>query len=164
MKTFRNIILLIVVFFCVNFSAQAGSSEVQEGHMSLPYEIGISNGIVYSFSEEQFAYGLHIYFIKKFGVSKKLGIGAGYEVIFNEEEHNTVCVLLHYMPLKHISVNIAPGLVFLESEPNKSRFALHTEILYEFEIGIFQIGPSIGAAFNPEDFHASVGVHLAVGF
>ncbi|MCK5028015.1 MAG: hypothetical protein KAR57_00170 [Bacteroidales bacterium] len=164
MKTFRNIILLIFVLTCVSFSVQASFSEIKDGHIQFPYEIGVSNGIVYSFSEEQYAYGLHVYFIKKFGISKKLGIGAGYEAIFDGHSHNTVCVLLHYTPFKHISVNVAPGLVFLESEPDKSRFALHTEILYEFHIGVFNIGPSIGAAFNPDDFHTSVGVHLAVGF
>ena len=162
MKTIKYIILFVLI--CINLSVQASFPELEEGYVRFPYEFGISNGIVYNFSEEQYAYGLHVYFIKNFGISKKMGIGAGYETIFDDHGHNTACVLLHYMPFEHISVNIAPGLVFLESAPNKSRFALHAEVLYEFNVGAFHIGPSIGAAFNPEDFHASVGLHCAIGF
>ena len=164
MKTIKYIILLIFVLICVNLSVQANFSEIEKGRIQFLYEIGISNGIVYNFAEEETAYGLHIHFIKNFGISQKVGVGVGYEIIFDEHKHNTLCVLLHIKPIEHFSINLAPGLVFLESELNKSRFALHVEAIYEFETGPFHFGPFVGAAISPEDFHTSVGLHVAFGF
>ena len=151
-------VLFIVIIVSCNLSAQ------DEHHLHFKYEIGLSNGIVYNFNEEETAYGLHIHVIKNFGISRKVGVGIGYEAIFDEHKHNTLSILLHYKPTEHFSINLAPGVVFLESEPNTSRFALHVETIYEFEIGAFHIGPFVGAAINPEDFHASAGLHMAIGF
>ena len=150
--------LIIILLLIISFQL------VAEDHHHSKYEIGLSNGVVYNFNEEDIAYGIHIHFIKNFGISRKVGVGVGYEAIFDEHKHNTLSVLLHYKPIKHLSINLAPGLVFLKSEPNKSRFALHVETIYEFEIGVFHFGPFIGAAINPEDFHALAGLHVAIGF
>lgn len=152
------LLLFIAVIISLKLMAQ------DEHHLEFKYEAGVSNGIVYNFAEEETAYGLHVYFIKKIGISRKIGIGIGYEAIFDEHEQNTFSVLLHYNPIYNLSINLAPGLVFLESQPKSSRFALHAEIIYNFKIGIFNLGPLIGVAFNPEDAHASLGLHMSVGF
>lgn len=154
-KTISILFITIVVSF--NLSAQ------DEHHLHFKYEIGLSNGLVYNFTEEETAYGLHIHVIKNFGISSKVGVGIGYEAIFDEHKHNTLSVLLHYKPIEHFSINLAPGILFLESEPDKSRFALHVEAIYEFEIGVFHFGPLLGMGFNPEDSHASIGLHVAIG-
>lgn len=159
MTQFKIAILIVFLFGCSRLFAQG-----HEHHLNFPYEVGVSNGIVYSFSEEEFAYGLHAHAIKNFGISKKVGVGIGYEAIFGDHKHDAFSILLHYMLTDHFSVNLAPGLIFLESQPNQSRFALHTEALYEFEIGAFHIGPLIGVSINSEDYHASLGLHMALGF
>lgn len=41
---------------------------------------------------------------------------------------------------------------------------MHFEISYEFEFANFHIGPAMELAYDPEDFHLSLGLHLGYGF
>lgn len=43
-------------------------------------------------------------------------------------------------------------------------FALHLEASYEFEIGDLHIGPVIEYAYDTEDQHLSLGLHVGIGF
>lgn len=164
MKFIKILFTGLFLFIAISISAKTSFFSEDEEHLYLPYEIGISNGVVYTFSEEKFTYGVHLHFIKKDVISRKIGFGVGYEAIFDEHGHNALSVILHYTPVEHFSMNISPGIVFIKSEPDQSRFALHTEFIYDFIIGVFHIGPLIGAAVNPEDLHASVGLHMAIDF
>lgn len=155
--------IAIVALFFIGFSSLFAQGQ-EHNHLHFPYEVGVSNGIVYSFSEDEFAYGLHAHAIKNFGISKKVGVGIGYEAIFGGHKHNALSILLHYMLTDHFSMNLAPGLIFLDSQPNQSRFALHTELLYDFGTGAFHMGPLFGASITPEDYHVSLGLHMALGF
>ncbi|HRW63934.1 MAG TPA: hypothetical protein P5132_10615 [Bacteroidales bacterium] len=157
-------LLLLLFTIAFLFVEKASSQEDTHVHHLERYEIGISNGIVYSFNEKEFAYGLHLHFIKNFGEEKKIGVGLGYEAIFDEHKHSAMSVLLHYKPTNHIDINVAPGVIFLNSEIENSRFALHLEGVYHFELGFIHYGPMIATAISADDVHASIGLHVAIGF
>ena len=125
-------------------------------------EIGIANSPVYLLKEKEFAYGLHAHYIR--GLKEtKIGIGIGYERIFDEHNHNTICVILSYTPLEHLGLNLSPGITF-DDYNAKSNFGIHLETLYEFEIGIFHVGPVAEFAYTVEDYHVSLGIHFGFGF
>ena len=127
-------------------------------------ELGFSNGVVYDLSEKEISYGLHAHFIKTISKSDKIGLGLGYERIFDDHKHNAVSVILLYRPLENFSVNFAPGVSWLSTKSNSVKPSMHIEGLYEWQLGNFHLGPLTGIAFNTEDFHASVGLHIALGF
>lgn len=125
-------------------------------------EIGIANSPVYFIKEDLFAYGLHLHYIRN--ISKtKFGIGLGYERIFDEHGHNTLGVVAAYKPMEALSVNFSPGLTFEDADP-KMNLALHFETSYEFEIKNIHLGPVLEFAYEPEDLHISLGIHLAYSF
>ncbi|MFO7827124.1 MAG: hypothetical protein R6V23_00765 [Bacteroidales bacterium] len=163
----KSLLLSAFIFISMSLAAQNHEHEHELDHQHkhhYMYELGISNGVVYNATEKEFAYGAHVHFIRTIGESQKLGIGIGYERIFDDHKHNALNIILHYRPAEHLSLNIAPGVVWLDSEKNSLKPGLHIEGLYEFELGRFHIGPIIGIGFNTEDLHASLGLHLAVGF
>ncbi len=126
-------------------------------------EIGIANSPIYIIKEKEFAYGLHAHYIR--GLKEtKFGIGVGYERIFDEHKHNTIGVILSYAPIEHLALSLSPGITFNDNNASDLNFGLHLETLYEFEIGIFHIGPVAEFAYAVEDYHVSLGLHLGFGF
>ena len=39
-----------------------------------------------------------------------------------------------------------------------------SKLYHEFELQNFHLGPVIGIAYEPEDYHLSLGIHIAYGF
>ena len=125
-------------------------------------EIGVANAPVYFINEKQFAYGLHVHYIRSIPNSK-FGIGLGYERIFDAHKHNTIGIVGVIRPIDKFSIIISPGLTF--EDGNKSGiFACHFETSYEFEFKNFHVGPAFEVAYDPEDYHISLGLHLGYGF
>ena len=91
-------------------------------------------------------------------------MGVGYERIFDEHKHNTFGVIIQYNPVEHLVLSFSPGITFRDIHASGLHFGLHFETLYEFEIGIFHIGPVAEFAYYIEDYHVSLGVHLGFGF
>ena len=125
-------------------------------------EIGIANSPVYFVKEKVFAYGIHIHYVRNIPKSK-FGLGLGYERIFDEHKHNTFGIVATYRPIDKLSFNVSPGLTIEDNNP-KPNFALHLETSYEFEIKNFHIGPVLEFAYDPEDIHISLGLHVGYGF
>ncbi len=92
------------------------------------------------------------------------GIGLGYERIFDEHKHNTFGVVASYRPIDPLSLNLSPGVTYEGSESDHLDFALHVEATYEFEISNVHIGPVFEFAYDPEDYHLSLGLHIGYGF
>lgn len=125
-------------------------------------EIGIANAPVYFLKEKIFAYGLHLHYTHALGHSK-FALGLGYERIFDEHKHNTFGLVASYRPIDALCFNISPGLTF-EDESESPNFAFHFETSYEIEFDNFHIGPVFEIAYDPEDIHVSLGLHVGYGF
>ncbi len=152
--------LMALIFFNIIATAQHDGHD----HEHSRNEIGLSNNAVYNVSEKEVAYSIHVHFVRTFEKHDNFGMGIGYERIFDDHKHNAISAILMYRPIEHFSINIAPGIIWLDSKENSLKPAMHIEGLYEFELGHFHIGPLVGVGFNTEDLHAAVGLHLAVGF
>ena len=150
----------LTTIFTSNIIAQ--STGYLDNHEHHKNEIGVANSLVYFVQEKVFAYGLHMHYVRNITKSK-LGLGLGYERIFDEHRHNTIGLVAAYRPIENLSVNVSPGLSFEDGDQELS-FALHLETSYEFEIKNFHIGPAIEFAYDPKDIHISIGVHIGYGF
>ena len=126
-------------------------------------EIGIGNSPVYFVKEEILAYGLHMHYIYNIPESK-FGVGLGYERIFDEHRHNTIGLVGNFRPVDRVSLSLSPGLSFEGSASSEAHFALHFETAYEFEVKNFHLGPVFEVAYDKEDVHISLGVHVGIGF
>jgi len=161
----RNFLFtLFFATFALTAYSQHNYQDEHHEHEHPKNEIGFSNNIVFNTHENEFAYGVHLHFVRTIGKSDKFGLGLGYERIFDDHKHNSTNLLFMYRPIDHLSINIAPGIVWLDSEANSIKPSLHLETIYEWELGHFHLGPLLGIAFNTEDFHVSIGLHLALGF
>lgn len=155
-----KILLSLFVFSLITVSVKAQ----HEDHEHPRREIGFSNNAVYNVSEKETAYSIHVHFVRTLEKNENFGVGLGYERIFDDHKHNAVSAIFIYRPIEHFSLNIAPGIIWLDSKKNSLKPAMHIEGLYEFELGHFHIGPLAGLGFNTEDLHVAVGLHLAIGF
>ena len=126
-------------------------------------EIGIANAPVFFVKEKIFSYGVHLHYIRTIRKSK-FGLGAGYERIFDAHGHNTFGLVTCYRPIDKLSLILSPGITFEDENPGNPDFALHAETSYEFEIKNFHLGPVFEFAYDPEDFHISLGLHIGYGF
>jgi hypothetical protein len=150
-------------FFALTvFGQTKAENKLIDNHEHHKNEIGIANSPVYFIKEKVFAYGLHFHYVRNIPKSK-FGLGVGYERIFDEHKHNTFGLVGTYRPIENLSFNVSPGLTF-EDGNKTANFALHLETSYEFEINAFHIGPAFEFAYDPEDFHISLGLHIGYGF
>ena len=137
-----------------------------EHHLHLN-EIGLSTGWVWLQAESESAQGLHLHYMRRLGeggVSRFLGLGLGYEVIFSQHSHHSILVQLGIFPWKKLVITVSPGILFHKEETTERKFSLHFEIVYEFELGTFEIGPAVGFATAGSDRHFTLGVHVGKGF
>lgn len=162
-----NITLVVLLFsFTTTLKAQSdheSHTDHDHGLHQHKNEIGIAAAPVYFFQENTVSLGLHFHFVRSLGQSG-LGVGVGYERIFDEHGHNTFGVLLSYRPADRLTLSLSPGLTIEDEDPGHASLALHTEVAYEFSLGDFHVGPLIELAIDPEDVHLSVGLHVGIGF
>ena len=157
----KTLYFLVLLAFTQALTAQSPDSHVTSDiHKN---EFGIANSPVYIINEKEFAYGLHAHYIRSLKESK-FGIGVGYERVFDEHKHNTIGVIVSYAPIEHLALSLSPGITFNDNNASDLHFGLHLETLYEFEIGIFHIGPVAEFAYAVEDYHVSLGLHFGFGF
>ncbi len=162
----QNFVFLFFLFLTARLSSQSShvdDHEVGDHHDHHRNEIGIANSPVYFVKEKELSYGLHIHFIHTLRESK-WGIGAGYERIFDAHGHHTIGIIGSYRPIDPLSFILSPGITFEDANPGETAFALHAETAYEFEAGHFHLGPVLEFAYDPEDFHISLGIHIGFGF
>lgn len=158
--------LLIVLLIIISLGSRAqitDKHEEHDQHMHKNNEVGIANSLVYFINGKEVAYGLHLHYIHYISHTK-FGYGLGYERIFDEHGHNVFGVIGTYSPVNSLLLSISPGITFEDGNSSEPGFALHFETTYEFEIGNFHIGPLVGIAYDPEDYHLGVGLHFGYGF
>lgn len=155
---------LILFFVCQLNHLYSQNDHSHEGHHDHHgNEIGIANALVYFVNEKETAYGIHIHYIYNLPHSR-FGLGLGYERIFDEHKHNTFGIVGSFRPIEPLTISMSPGITFEDTDQSNAAFALHLEGTYEFEIADFHFGPSIELAYDPEDYHISIGIHIGYGF
>ena len=161
---------MLLMIFGQNLMAQSEGSILDDHnhsdhshHNHHKNEIGVANAIVYFAKEKEFSYGLHIHYIRKINESK-FGIGLGYEKIFDEHGHNTIGLIGSYRPTEEFGIHLSPGITFESEDSSSINFAFHIETSYEIELYNFHVGPVLEFAYDPEDYHISLGLHIGYGF
>ena len=165
-----RIFIFLLIFTCCFSTGTTGQvqpgpdhDDHHESHEHHRHEIGVANDAIYFIQEKIFSYGFHLHY--SYTIPKtKFGIGAGYERIFDEHQHNSIGINAIYQPIEGLHLNLSPGFAFEGSEEFDPRFALHFEISYEFLIGDFHIGPTAAYGFDTEDSHLGLGIHIGYGF
>jgi len=157
-------VFLLVVPLMVRAQDHAHEEEhVEEHHSHYRNEVAMSNNLVFLGKDKEFAFGIHLHYLRNIGVSK-FGAGLGYERIFDEHGHNTVSLAGSYRPFHELVFMVSPGITFDDQGEKHLDFSMHLEAGYEFEIKHIHIGPVLGVAFIPGDYHLSLGLHLGYGF
>ena len=157
----QHFAMFLFVFLFLTHDLHAGEhAEHQHGHGGGSIEVGLSNALVYTLGEKEFAHGLHGHVVYTFDESP-FGLGLGYEVVRDEHQHQTVGLVMCYRPTDPLAFCLIPGLILEEAE---AAFAAHVEASYEFTLGYLHLGPTAGLAYTSEDMHLSLGIHVGYAF
>jgi hypothetical protein len=157
----KKTIVVILSFICFNsvYLFSAGS----DIHEHSPNEIGTCLSYVYQSSEGSSSPALHLDFSRALFESD-FSLGISFEKIFSENNHLSAGISLDYEVIDNLTFAVAP-LIIWEKEVNwESKFALHLEVNYGFEIGQLHIGPLIGYATEFGDYHIGGGLHVGYHF
>jgi len=154
--------LCLLIGLSINLAQAQSDEEHSSDHEHHRHEIGMANSPVYYLKEKIFAYGLHAHYLYSLEHTK-FALGLGYERIFDEHKHSTYSLVFGYRPAERLSLIASPGITYEQAEPGGA-FSLHLEASYEYEIGNIHIGPVFEVAYDPEDIHLSLGLHLGFGF
>ena len=167
---FRRLRFIILLLTAISQNGVFAQHQEHDGHEHSLHqhehpqnEIGVGNYLSYLAGENEFAYSLHIHYLRAFK-ELRFGAGIGYEQIFDEHRHRSLAFIGTFRPSTHLVLSLAPGMLFGTEENPGIRFALHTEVVYEFEIGDFHIGPALEFATTFSEYHISLGVHFAYAF
>ena len=153
----------LLIFFLISFSVKSYAQEEHHHHVhDHNFEFGLANSVVYFVNEKEIAYGLHFHLVKRIAHSK-FGFGLGYERIFDEHKHNTIGIVGAYNPIYNLHLAISPGVAFEGSGLEHPRFAIHFESVYDWQIGEIHLGPLLEFAYDQEDYHISLGIHIGFG-
>lgn len=166
MRTFLCLFASLIFFnfgYSQNSTHENHEHHDHHDHANHRYELGIANAPVYFVKEKELAYGLHAHLIKFIG-NRRFGVGLGYERIFDEHKHQTFGIVGNYNVMDQWFVNLSPGITIENNNWNIVNFAFHIETSYEFELGNFHLGPVLEWAYDPEDIHISLGLHIGIGF
>lgn len=137
--------------------------DVDEHHSHYRNEVAMSNNLVFLAKDKEFAFGIHLHYLRNIGESK-FASGLGYERIFDEHGHNTISIAGSYRPFHELVFTVSPGITFEDLGDKQLDFSIHMEAGYEFEIKHLHIGPVVGFAFVHDAYDLSLGLHLGYGF
>jgi len=125
-------------------------------------EIGISISPAYFVNENVMTFAMHIHYTRNIP-NTKFGIGISFERIVLAPKHSTFGLVFVYRPIERLSLALSPGITF-EDNDSDALFAMHIETAYVFDLGSFHIGPAFEFAYDPNDYHLSLGIHVGYGF
>lgn len=118
--------------------------------------------LVYVVHEDSARYGLHLHYVRQ--TFEKLGLGLGYERVFDPHSHQTIGFVIQYKPIHHLTFNLGPGVLIEENSWSTASFSAHLESSWDFELGHIHLGPLFEVAYGPDDLHLSLGLHTVFLF
>jgi hypothetical protein len=128
------------------------------------WEIGLVGGASYLLSENETAFGMHIHILRKISNSR-FSLGLGVESIFDEHKHLSASLIGKFDIWKGLSILAGPGILFVDDHNGwEKSFSTHLELLYEFKVSHFHIGPTIGYSYSKIDQHLALGIHFGISF
>lgn len=154
--------LLFLCLFSLNLSAQHHDHDHHPNEHPLN-EIGVGNYLSYLAGEQEIAYSLHVHLLRFFENSR-FGAGLGYEQIFDEHRHRSLTMIGAFRLTPPLVMTLGPGILFGNQENPGNRFTIHAELVYEFEIGHFHLGPALDFATTFDEYHMGAGLHVAYAF
>jgi len=172
MKGFKLLLFFTVLFYSSNILLSQSeleheghdhNDEMIHNHHDHKNELAIAIAPVYFLNEEDVSLGLHLHYVRAIP-NTKFGLGLAYEHVFDEHKHNNIGIVGSYRFFDPFLVSLAPGIGFEGSETEELFFSFHAEATYEFVLNDFHIGPALEVAYDPEDIHLSLGIHIGYGF
>lgn len=166
-KIIFQIVLLLFVFSS-KLTGQTSHTTHNHHHDGFNNELGISVGIVQIENDEDMNINTHIHLMRHLRYDnflKRVALGMGIETIFAEELHVSILGTFSYNLVSSLFIDLAPGLLIASHDGHQQKeFIAHIELIYEFDIGLFGLGPVVGMALSEDDRHYSLGIHLGRGF
>jgi len=162
----RLLFLLMLLTTTLSFNTYGQSakepSKNSDSHEHSKNEIGIAISPAYFINEKVWTFAMHFHYTRLIPKTK-FGIGASFERVVLDPKHSTFGLVIAFYPIEKLSFTLSPGMTIEDADP-EALFALHLETAYEFEIGNFHIGPAFEFAYDPNDYHISLGIHVGYGF
>ena len=133
----------------------------------------------------EFSLGFHAHYIKGIALHNKLGVGLGFETIFDDHTHNMYNLMFVYRFGSKINgyLSVAYGAGILRSSDHfhdehdehdehdldndviKSSFAQHLEFVYEINHrNKYCYGPVLDIGFEKDEVHYMIGLHVGYVF
>ena len=159
-KLFASGVCLLLFAPC--FAAEAGLGHDHD------MELGLSLSAVKISHAEALLAGLHLHVSRRLaaaGLGSVLSAIVGVETLLGGDPHTALHAGILIHPWRGLALDISPGILWArEDGARETRFVLHLEAAYGFELGELEIGPVVELAFAGKDRHFSVGLHLGYGF
>lgn len=146
-------------------------------HSHARNEIGISPGVTYSPSHDNWGFGLHAHYFRTLGEHSPWALGGSLEQVFAHGSHWTLSAGAKYTLFDKLNLAVMPGVTFFKHDDghehddghdehsSKARFSVHFEVGYDLiHLEHFHFGPAIDYSWSKHDSHFMLGVHCAYAF
>ncbi|MFP4556795.1 MAG: hypothetical protein ACLFNU_07985 [Bacteroidales bacterium] len=165
-RIYKLLIVLVFVLFSTKIIAATPFDDHSgHNHHHGEWEIALVGGGVFLFHEDELALGTHLHLLRSIDKVKGLNLGVGLEAIFANHIHFSASIAAKYEFWKNFGILLAPGVQFVNHHNSwESAFSAHFELIYEFKVGRYHIGPAVGYSISKEDKHASLGLHVGYSF
>lgn len=167
--------VIIVFAFLMLFPVCLLAQEHHHSHAR--NEIGISPGVTYSPSHDNWGFGLHAHYFRTLGEHSPWALGGSVEQIFAHGSHWTLSAGAKYTLFDKLNLAVMPGVTFFKhndehehgdshgEHASKARFSIHFEVGYDLiHLKHFHFGPAIDYSWSKHDSHFMLGVHCAYAF
>lgn len=169
-------IKLYILALLILSSIQMYAQEYEHEHAR--NEIGISPGITYSPSHDEWGFGIHAHYFRTLSEHSPWALGGSLEYVASHGSHWTISAGPKYTLFDKLNLGVMPGVTFFKhnheagheeehnhEHTNKAQFSMHFELSYDLiHTKHFHFGPAIDYSWTRHDNHLMLGIHCAYGF